>query len=230
MWLKIMPFDATFCEIVASQEVKNDLDAYFSFMTPGAIYNPRCRPDANGRRGWDGKIRLFSFATGKIYFGLIPEIVRLANFKNWKIDYSDLVFHEFDKESLTEYCTNFKKNNPGTVFEARDYHVKALFKAAKNGRNTYLSATGSGKSAMIFLLCDYFKDKKIKRNAKEGFYFGLVLIIIGFILDGILFTVGAIAGGTQFDVLAYYTSPFFWAALVLVVITTTIVGAVKGKK
>ena len=36
--------------------------------------------------------------------------------------------------------------------------------------------------ATLFTLL-YFRDRKIKRNAKEGFYFGLVLIGIGFTFD-----------------------------------------------
>ncbi|MEK6844064.1 MAG: hypothetical protein AABX83_01415 [Nanoarchaeota archaeon] len=75
----------------------------------------------------------------------------------------------------------------------------------------------------------YFRDKKIKASAKEGFYFGLVLIIIGFIMDIIIFSIGA-AAGSEMDILAYYSNSMFWIALVLFVATTTIVGAIKRKK
>jgi len=76
----------------------------------------------------------------------------------------------------------------------------------------------------------YFKDKKIKRNAKEGFLFGIVLIIMGFILDVIIFTLTSIMTSTQINILEYYSNPIFWLALILFVLTTTIVGAIKEKK
>ena len=76
----------------------------------------------------------------------------------------------------------------------------------------------------------YFKDKKIKRSAKEGFMFGIVLIIIGFILDIIIFTLTSMMTTTQVDLLEYYSDPIFWLALILFVLTTTIVGAIKEKK
>lgn len=75
----------------------------------------------------------------------------------------------------------------------------------------------------------YFRDKRIRRNAKEGFYFGIVLAITGFALDGILFLIGSLSGSPM-DLLAYYANPLFWLTLLLVIITTTIVGKVKGGK
>ena len=76
----------------------------------------------------------------------------------------------------------------------------------------------------------YFKGKNIKPSAKEGFYFGLVLIILGTILDVIIFSLSSLATGTQQSLIEYYSNPLFWITLILLLATTTIVGAVKRRK
>jgi hypothetical protein len=84
--------------------------------------------------------------------------------------------------------------------------------------------------AALFTLL-YFKDRKISPSAKEGFYFGLTLVIIGSVLDVIIFSIGSIAGGgNEMDILGYYSNPLFWVALVLFIVTTTTVGYFKSKK
>ena len=83
--------------------------------------------------------------------------------------------------------------------------------------------------AVLFTMF-YFKDKKVKRNAKEGFYFGLVLILVGFILDIVIFSLGSLASESSLDLLDYYSNPIFWLSLVLIIVTATVVGAIKGRK
>ena len=47
-----------------------ELNEYFSFFVDGYKYMPLYR-----NKVWDGKIRLFSYATGQIYTGLYPYIL-----------------------------------------------------------------------------------------------------------------------------------------------------------
>ena len=48
---------------------KQELTEFFTFEVPGARFMPTFR-----NRIWDGKIRLFSPATGEIYVGLLQYI------------------------------------------------------------------------------------------------------------------------------------------------------------
>jgi len=81
----------------------------------------------------------------------------------------------------------------------------------------------------------YFKDKKIKRNAKEGFLFGIVLIIVtsilniiaGFIQYNLKYPTQITLGGA---IRTYFSHSSNWITLILFVVTTTIVGAMKEKK
>ena len=52
-------------KIEAEADIRRELGEYFTFEVPGYKFMPQYR-----NRVWDGKIRLFSYATGKIYAGL----------------------------------------------------------------------------------------------------------------------------------------------------------------
>ena len=51
-----------------------ELSEYFTFEVPGFKFMPLYR-----NRIWDGKIRLFSPATGEIYVGLLPYIKKFCD-------------------------------------------------------------------------------------------------------------------------------------------------------
>ena len=46
-----------------------ELSEFFTFKVPGASFMPSVRA-----KRWDGQIRLFSKATGKLYYGLLPYV------------------------------------------------------------------------------------------------------------------------------------------------------------
>ncbi len=76
----------------------------------------------------------------------------------------------------------------------------------------------------------YFKDKKLKPSLKEGFLFGVVLIVVGSILDVIIFSIGLASGGPSTAIIDYYSNPFFWATIVLLLATSSLVGWIKSRK
>ena len=71
-YLIIDKVNEVYLKIEAEADIRRELGEYFTFEVPGFKFMPQYR-----NRVWDGKIRLFSYATGKIYAGLYPYI------KNW---------------------------------------------------------------------------------------------------------------------------------------------------
>ena len=61
--------------------IYHELNDRFSFFVKGYKFMPKYK---NGM--WDGKIRLFSAQTRKIYFGLIGELYKFAKSSNYSID------------------------------------------------------------------------------------------------------------------------------------------------
>ena len=57
-----------------SPSENQELSEYFTFEVPGFKFMPMYR-----NRMWDGKIRLFSPATGEIYVGLLPYIKKFCD-------------------------------------------------------------------------------------------------------------------------------------------------------
>jgi hypothetical protein len=83
--------------------------------------------------------------------------------------------------------------------------------------------------AILFTLL-YFKDRKIKPSAKEGFMFGIVLVFTGFILDVLIFSISSLVADLSQDIIEYYSSALFWIAIMVLLITTTLVGMYKQRK
>lgn len=73
----------------------------------------------------------------------------------------------------------------------------------------------------------YFRGKNIQRGAKYGFYLGIYMVIVGFILDVVMWTV-SFPGGTTMEgmqqLLKYYTMRYFWLTFILIFIATTLTG------
>ena len=58
----------------AGADIRSELGEYCTFEVPGFKFMPQYRS-----RVWDGKIRVFSYATGQIYTGLYPYVVKWCN-------------------------------------------------------------------------------------------------------------------------------------------------------
>ncbi|HAT70775.1 MAG TPA: UvsW, partial [Flavobacteriaceae bacterium] len=56
-----------YLKIKTEADIRAELSDYFSFEVPGYKFTPQYR-----NRVWDGKIRLYSYATGQLYVGLYP--------------------------------------------------------------------------------------------------------------------------------------------------------------
>jgi len=81
--------------------------------------------------------------------------------------------------------------------------------------------------AYIFAMW-YFTDAAAPSNGKEGFLFGIILFGTGFSLDFILILAWYANGGSLSEFLTYYQDPFFWSAVVLMIVTCYLVGKYKG--
>tara|TARA_Y100001963_G_scaffold148274_1_gene225900 strand:+ start:1 stop:1341 length:1341 start_codon:yes stop_codon:yes gene_type:complete len=110
-------------------------------------------------RVWDGKIRLFSYATGKIYAGLYPYIVNWCNENNVQIvDGTKIKDTKVDISKVDEFIKALK-----IPMEVRDYQKEAFVHAVKKSRCLLLSPTASGKSLIVYLLTR-FNQLRIKNK------------------------------------------------------------------
>ena len=143
--------DEVFMQVQCDDGLKRDLFDFFSFTVPNAKFMPSVR-----NRYWDGKVRLFSIKTNKIYIGLLPYVDEFCRERGYEINgISDIIGN---KERAPD--ENFIKelNLP---FAPRDYQLDAFRTAVQYGRQLLLSPTASGKSLIIYLLARYYNKKTV---------------------------------------------------------------------
>ena len=158
MDVTLTKFNEVYLRIKCEPSVARELSEFFTFEVPNAKFMPSVR-----NRLWDGKIRLFSPGTGKIYLGLLPYVRKFLAEQGHKIQYDSSLIppQKFDKEITTKFVRSLEKG----TFRARDYQIDAIHNILESDRGLILSPTGSGKSFIIYALVRYYlktlNDKKI---------------------------------------------------------------------
>ena len=148
--------DDVYLKIEADESIRRELGEHFTFQVPGFRFMPQFR-----KRVWDGKIRLFSYATGQIYVGLYPYILNWCKENNIEVvDGTKIEDTKVNTLCLPEFIEALK-----IPLEVRDYQKEAFIHAIKKKRCLLLSPTASGKSLIVYLLVRFnllrLKDKKI---------------------------------------------------------------------
>ncbi len=136
--------------------ISQELSDLFTFDVPGAKFMPQYRS-----KYWDGKIRLFSPATGEIYGGLVDKIVSWARKSHYSLEFENNEYYGtpfeeneiISREGVKEYMKKISRHKP------REYQINAVYDALKYNRKLLISPTASGKSLMIYSVVRYFAEK-----------------------------------------------------------------------
>ena len=137
-----------YLRIDADASIRRELSDYFSFEVPGYKFTPQFR-----NRVWDGKIRLYSYATGQLYVGLYPYL------KDWCKKKS---VHIVESSEILTYNSGIAADIDGLIesydisITPRDYQIAAFKFALEYERGLVLSPTASGKSLIIYMLCRHY--------------------------------------------------------------------------
>ena len=129
-----------------------ELADYFTFEVPGAKFMPMYK-----KRIWDGKIRLYSQKTSKIYCGLLPYLKKFCS-KN-SIEYILEKGVEDDRnlirEDVRKFTESLRPKSKGKKLDIRDYQTDAILHSLRKHRSLIISPTASGKSLIIYALVRY---------------------------------------------------------------------------
>ena len=141
--------------VEAEPSIKRELSEYFAFEMPGFKFTPQYRS-----RVWDGKIRLFQYASGQIYVGLYLYLLDWCDKNNIQyVDGTKIKDAKIKPKLVERFLSALKLPH-----EIRDYQKEAFYYAIQKKRCLLLSPTGSGKSLIIYLILIYnllkLKDKK----------------------------------------------------------------------
>ena len=116
------------------------------FRSPGFQFVP-----AYKQKLWDGYLRLYSPTTGLIYRGLVPQVIKWITERGYTYEYEDEVYDSsFSLSEATDFVSSLNpKHSP------RDYQMDAFVHSIRSKRRIVLSPTGSGKSLLLYLVCNY---------------------------------------------------------------------------
>ena len=143
--------DEVFMQVQCDDGLARDLFDFFSFTVPNAKFMPSVK-----NRYWDGKVRLFSIKTNKIYIGLLPYVDEFCRERGYDIVGINDIIGNKERQPNEEFIGEL-----GLPFEPRDYQLEAFRTAVQYGRQLLLSPTASGKSLIIYLLARYYNKKTV---------------------------------------------------------------------
>ena len=149
--------DEVYLKIEAEADIRRELSVYFTFEVPGFKFMPAFRS-----RVWDGKIRLFAYATGQIYAGLYPYILNWCKDNNIQVvDGTKIKETDVEDKKIDQFIKALK-----IPLEVRDYQKEAFVHSIKRNRCLLVSPTASGKSLIVYLMLIFnlLRLKESKQN------------------------------------------------------------------
>ncbi len=155
MKLLIENLGQTYLRIKSEPAVLQELHDHFSFIVPNFRFMPAFKAGV-----WDGRMHLFNLKNKTIYAGLLPKILEYAEANEYEVEFLEETTFPFSstEAQIKEWVA--KLNLPGIT--PHDFQFAALETALeKKGRAIFLSATGSGKSLIIYLLFRFFHKRTL---------------------------------------------------------------------
>ena len=115
-----------------------ELSDFFTFEVPGFKFMPAYR-----NRIWDGKIRLYSPATGEIYCGLLSYVKDYCKNNNIKYTIAEGVEDERNvvRQVVRGFIKSLKPKSQGKSLKIRDYQIDAVHHAVARNRALLVSPT-----------------------------------------------------------------------------------------
>jgi superfamily II DNA or RNA helicase len=151
--ISIKKVNEVYIRIDAESGIKHELNDAFTFTVPGARYMPSFK-----NKMWDGKIRLFNRQTGVVYAGLLLDVIKFANVRDYEVEL-DNELKQSVNFSLHEASANIKKLK--LPFDIRDYQLSSYAHCVRDNRALLVSPTGSGKSLIIYTLIRHYAKKTL---------------------------------------------------------------------
>jgi superfamily II DNA or RNA helicase len=157
--IQIEKVDDVFIKVHSDESTAKELTSFFTFKSPNHQFIPAFR-----KRRWDGKIRLFNYASRTIYTGLLDYVEKFLTDRSYEYEKVNFKLVEHNEEYITEWLNNQEIYAGGKQIKPHDYQCEAVKNAILNNRILLLSPTGSGKSLIIYLILKFLLEHVEKRK------------------------------------------------------------------
>lgn len=143
-------YNEVYVKIYCNKGILQELSEYFTFYVPGYKFMPSYK-----NRIWDGKYRLVNLRTNIVYLGLVNEIKEFCDSRNYEvvIDPKITQTKEFSKLEAEKFISTLK-----LPFPVRDYQLNSFIETINSRRIVIVSATGSGKSLILYLIIRFLQQ------------------------------------------------------------------------
>lgn len=151
--IRVRKLDHSNLHVDCDSGIAQELNEFFSFFVPGYRFMP-----AYKNKVWDGKIRLYSRATGELPAGLYHHLVQFARSRGYEMEdfKSDEYGYPYQKEDVDPSEIDNLIQSLSLPFDVRPYQLDAVLRGLERKRGILLSPTGSGKSLIIYILLSYY--------------------------------------------------------------------------
>ena len=154
--LRIHKIDESSLRVVSDDSgILMELSEHFTFYAEGYKFMPLYR-----NKMWDGKVRLYDSRTGKLPYGLLFEVLKFANSRQYSVALDEALTTRVPPtvEELHDFAKDLKITSGDKQITPRDYQLNAYSHACSEGRSLIISPTGSGKSLIIYLAVRWFLE------------------------------------------------------------------------
>ena len=154
--LRIHKIDESSLRVVSDDSgILMELSEHFTFYAEGYKFMPLYR-----NKMWDGKVRLYDSRTCKLPYGLLFEVLKFANSRQYSVTLDEALTSRVPPtvEELHDFAKDLKIMGGDKQITPRDYQLNAYSHACSEGRSLIISPTGSGKSLIIYLAVRWFLE------------------------------------------------------------------------
>ena len=149
--LKLTKVNEAWIRVDGDMGIARELSEHLTFEVPGAKFSPKYKA-----RVWDGKIRLLNSRNMQTYAGLVTEIQKFCEERDYSLDVDPelTMTEEFSLAEANEFANTLQ-----LPFVPHDHQLRAFALAVRNSRGILISPTASGKSLIAYLLTRYYLDQ-----------------------------------------------------------------------
>lgn len=138
--VKIKSFNESYVKIICSEDIFRELHERYTFRADNYRFHPKFKAGI-----WDGYIKMFKFKERLAPKGLVPDIIDYLKDAEYTFELDDS-FQRYKEEITLDW------DSLSLPFVPHDYQKKAIEVCLRKKRQIILSATGSGKSLIVYAL------------------------------------------------------------------------------
>lgn len=148
-------------QVRAEPSIMMELADHFTYFAPNYKWSPKFKA-----RMWDGKIRLLRRDTGLLHAGLAQKVKKFCDSREYTMSFDDeMCYDNVSKHEIEQFI---EKLNPPEWLDTRDYQIDSIVKCIRSNRRTLVSPTSSGKSFMMYVIAQWYKEKTLLIVPRTG--------------------------------------------------------------